>query len=174
MHLKRLHTILSFIQHTQNDKTRAEGMGCEHKEAAPGGSVVTDQFCTVTAVVVKYIDGTELHRTTHTHRSVDDICTWAVFQLTVLTLSCSVMSDSLQPTGLFVAHQAPLSMGFSMQEYWSGCHFLLQGILPTQGLNTSLLCPLHYRWILYLLSHQGNSVISNVNIWLTLHMGNSS
>ena len=24
-----------------------------------------------------------------------------------------------------VAHQAPLSMGFSRQEYWSGCHFLL-------------------------------------------------
>jgi len=25
-----------------------------------------------------------------------------------------------------VACQAPLSMGFSRQEYWSGCHFLLQ------------------------------------------------
>ena len=25
-----------------------------------------------------------------------------------------------------VARQAPLSMGFSRQEYWSGCHFLLQ------------------------------------------------
>ena len=24
------------------------------------------------------------------------------------------------------AHQAPPSMGFSRQEYWSGCHFLLQ------------------------------------------------
>ena len=44
-----------------------------------------------------------------------------------------------------VAHQAPLSMGFSRQEYWSGisfnwhCHFLLQGIFPTQGSNTHLL-----------------------------------
>ena len=27
-----------------------------------------------------------------------------------------------------VAHQAPLSMGFSRQEYWVGCHALLQGI----------------------------------------------
>ena len=26
-----------------------------------------------------------------------------------------------------VAHQAPLSMGFSRQEYWVGCHALLQG-----------------------------------------------
>ena len=29
--------------------------------------------------------------------------------------------------------QAPLSMGFSRREYWSGCHALLQGIFPTQG-----------------------------------------
>ena len=35
-----------------------------------------------------------------------------------------------------------------------GCHSLLQGIFPTQGMNPSLL---HCRWILYHLSHQGNS-----------------
>ena len=34
--------------------------------------------------------------------------------------------------------QAPLSMGFSRQEYLD-CHFLLQGIFPTQGSNSSLL-----------------------------------
>ena len=37
------------------------------------------------------------------------------------------------------ARQAPLSTGFSRQEYWSGCHALLQGIFPTQGLNPGLL-----------------------------------
>ena len=37
-----------------------------------------------------------------------------------------------------VAHQAPLSMGFPKQEHWTGCHFLLQGIFLTQGLNLSL------------------------------------
>ena len=31
-----------------------------------------------------------------------------------------------------VALQAPLSLGFSRQEYWGGCHALLQGIFPTQ------------------------------------------
>ena len=31
-----------------------------------------------------------------------------------------------------VAHQAPLSMGFSRQEYWRGLPFLLQGIFLTQ------------------------------------------
>ena len=34
-----------------------------------------------------------------------------------------------------------------------GCHFLLQGIFPTQGSNPDLL---HCRQILYLLSHQGS------------------
>ena len=34
-----------------------------------------------------------------------------------------------------------------------GCHALLQGVFPTQGLNTALL---HCRWILYHLGHQGS------------------
>ena len=38
-----------------------------------------------------------------------------------------------------VARQAPLFMGFSRQENWSGLPFLLQGIFPTQGLNLHLL-----------------------------------
>ena len=39
-----------------------------------------------------------------------------------------------------VARQAPLSIGFSRQEYWSRLPYsLLQGIFPTQGSNPSLL-----------------------------------
>ena len=48
-----------------------------------------------------------------------------------------------------VTIQAPLSMGFSRQGYWSDCHFLLQGILLTQELNPGLL---HCRQILNHLS----------------------
>ena len=59
------------------------------------------------------------------------------------TLSCVQLFE----TPWTVPCQAPLSMGFSWQEYWSGCPFLLQGIFPTQGLNLHLL---HYRWLLYL------------------------
>ena len=33
------------------------------------------------------------------------------------------------------AHQAPLSTGFSRQEHWRGCQFLLQGDLPEPGLE---------------------------------------
>ena len=43
------------------------------------------------------------------------------------------------PTLWTVAYQAPLFMGFLRQEYWTGCHFLLQGIFPIQGSNLHLL-----------------------------------
>ena len=41
--------------------------------------------------------------------------------------------------------RAPLSMGSSRQEYWSGLPCPLPGDLPTQGRNLHLLCLLHWR-----------------------------
>ena len=46
-----------------------------------------------------------------------------------LVFSLSVMSDSLV-TPWIVAHQAPLSMGFPRQEYWSGLPFPPPGDFP--------------------------------------------
>ena len=43
------------------------------------------------------------------------------------------MSDSVYPQT--VAHQAPLSMGFSRQEYWSGLPFPSPGDLPNPGIK---------------------------------------
>ena len=40
-----------------------------------------------------------------------------------------------------VARQAPLSLGFSKQEYWSGLPCHLQGIFPTQGSKLHLISP---------------------------------
>ena len=40
---------------------------------------------------------------------------------------------------LTIALQASLSSGFPRQEYWRGCHFLLQGIFLSQGLYLRLL-----------------------------------
>ena len=37
-----------------------------------------------------------------------------------------------------------------------GCHFLLEGIFLTQGLNLHLLCLLHWRQILYHWGHLGS------------------
>ena len=53
-----------------------------------------------------------------------------------------------------VVYQAPLSMGFSRQEYWSGLHFLLQGIFLTQGSN------------LHLLHWQEDSLMSYLGSWV--------
>ena len=52
------------------------------------------------------------------------------------------MSNALQPHGLYVAHQTPLSMEFSKQEYWSGLPFPVLGDLPNPGIKpTSLVSP---------------------------------
>ena len=52
----------------------------------------------------------------------------------------SVASDA--EASRTVAHQAPLSMGITRQEYWSGLPFLPQGIFPTKGSNQrSLVSP---------------------------------
>ena len=63
------------------------------------------------------------------------------------------------------ACQAPLSMEFSWQEYWSGKPFLLQGIFPNQGSNPGL--P-HCRQILYCLSHSGSC--TNTFLLICLHI----
>ena len=61
--------------------------------------------------------------------------------------SCSVMSDSLQPRGLYSPWNSPC------QNTGVGSLSLLQVIFPTQGLNPGL--P-HCRRILYQLSHEGS------------------
>ena len=50
--------------------------------------------------------------------------------------SCSVVSNSATPCS--IADQAPLSIEFSRQEYWSGLPFPSPGYLPDPGIeNTS-------------------------------------
>ena len=49
-------------------------------------------------------------------------------------LSCSIMSDSLWPHGLY-PNQVPPSMGFSRQRYWSGLPFPPPRDLPNPGVE---------------------------------------
>ena len=62
-------------------------------------------------------------------------------------LSHSVVSNSATPWT--VAHQAPLSMKFSRQGYWSGLPFPIPGELPDPGIKPVSLHLLHCRQILY-------------------------
>ena len=64
----------------------------------------------------------------------------------IISESCSVMSDSLRPHGLYSPWNSP------GQNSGVGSLSLLQGISPTQGLNPGLL---NCRQVLYQLSHKG-------------------
>ena len=59
---------------------------------------------------------------------------------------CALNQDQLFVTPWTGACWAPLSMGFPGKTTGVGCHFLLQRIFPTQGVNP---CLLFGRWILY-------------------------
>ena len=68
-------------------------------------------------------------------------------------LSCLVLSDSLRPHGLYNPPGSSVHGDSPDKNTGVGCHPLLQGIFPTQGLNPGV--P-HCRRILYHLSHQGS------------------
>ena len=87
--------------------------------------------------------------TTTTESSVESPCVCVCVCVCVKSLS----HVRLFATPWTVACQAPLSMRFSSKNTGVDCHFLLQGIFPTQGSN---LGPLHCRQTLYPLSHQGS------------------
>ena len=55
------------------------------------------------------------------------------YSLCCAVLSRSVVSDSV--TSWTAAHQAPLSTGFSRQEYWSGLPLPSPGDLPNPGIE---------------------------------------
>ena len=96
---------------------------------------------------------------------------WENFSSLVLLASLHlspyfVVVQSLSHVRLFLtlwttAHQPPLSMDFPGKSPGAGCHFLLQGIFLSQGLNLGLL---HWQVDSLPLSHQGNP--------LHVHLGN--
>ena len=88
--------------------------------------------------------------------------------LCLVAQSCLILCDPMDygPPGSSVHGDSP------GKNTGVGCHALLQGIFPTQGLNLGLL---HRRQILYPLSHQDNqaspcSVLINLklnsHVWL--------
>ena len=66
-----------------------------------------------------------------------DVCCCCLVSKYCLTL-CEPMD--------YIAHQAPLSMGFPRQEYWSGLPFPSPGVLLDPGIKTE--SP-GWQWILY-------------------------
>ena len=79
-------------------------------------------------------------------------------------VSRSVMSHSLRPQGLYPARLL-CPWDSPGTNTGVGCHSLLQEIFPAQRLNLGLL---HYRQILYRLSHQGSPMIKQPKVLMSL------
>ena len=73
---------------------------------------------------------------------------------------CMLSCVQLLETPWTIAHQAPLLLRFFPgKNARLGCHFFLQGIFPTQGLNSCLLCLLHWQADSLPLSHLGSPCV---------------
>ena len=104
-----------------------------------------------------------VHDVTKSHKELDKTERLSTAMIKMTSPFCLSLPSS--PSLFFltlwtIAYQAPLSMGFfSGKNTGVVCHFLFQGILLTQGSNSCLLCLLHRKWILYLLSHWGSPIL---------------
>ena len=92
-----------------------------------------------------------LFHLTYTFQIHPSVFKWQDFMFFLYMYVCVCVSHSVlsnSATLWTVAHQTPLSLRFSRQEYCTEYSLLslLQGIFPTQGLNPALL---HCRQILY-------------------------
>ena len=97
-----------------------------------------------------------------------EACEATVFQYWILStyrvLCLAAQSCPTSGPPWTVAHQAPLSMGFSRQEYWSGLPCPPPGDLPNLEIESR--SP-YYRWILYCLSPQGGSPLITLSYIVT-------
>ena len=109
----------------------------------------------------------------HSRGSREQGCGGCPFSLLLASLACPLPGPSLQPALLLhaqslsrvqlfatpwtIPHQAPLSMGFPRQEYWSGLPFPSPGDLPNPGIG-----PMSPVWQTSSLSlcHLGNKSLS--------------
>ena len=69
------------------------------------------------------------------HLTTDNLGNISRLVLQQSSVSHSVVSNSLWPHGLYVAHQPPLSMEFSRQGSWSGLPFPSPEDLPDPGIK---------------------------------------
>ena len=75
-----------------------------------------------------------------THATADSYIEWCVLRACSVAQPCPTLWDPLT-----AVRQAPLSMEFSRQEYWSGWPFPSPKDLPSSGAKPGLLCLLHWQ-----------------------------
>ena len=106
------------------------------------------------------------HAHTCIHVFIYRLCVCVCVCVSVCVCSHSAMSDSLHahdcsPPGSSVHGDFPA------KNTAVGCHFLLQGIFPIQGLNLNLLCLLHFQADSSPLCHLGNLDVYSYKVILT-------
>ena len=92
-------------------------------------------FCENSQVVPIKASGIYVH-VSMADREVD---VYVCIQICVMLSSCSIISN-FATIPWTAAHYAPLSMGFSRQEYWSGLPFPSPGYLPDPRNRTGISC----------------------------------
>ena len=78
---------------------------------------------------------------------VREFCIWVCFgeiNTVFINKVCVFICVCLFVTPWTLAHQAPLSMGFPRQEYWSGFPLPSAGDIPNPGIELCLLQLIHY------------------------------
>ena len=111
--------------------------------------------------------------TLYVHRNplLDLNCLWFLGQFNILTDNSMLHAwvfglwscPTLQPYGLYIVHQAPLSVGFSRQEYCSGLPCPSSRDVPDPGIEpASLICLLHL---------QAGSLTTSATWEAQLHLG---
>ena len=90
------------------------------------------------------------------------ICTWYIHECMLSHFSCVRLCATLWT----VAHQAPLSIGFSRLEFWSGLPCHPPGDLPHPGMEPTSPASPPLQALSLLLSHQGSRYIYLYKIWV--------
>ena len=98
----------------------------------------------------------EENKTTHTGTTQIEVNHFEYFGI-IFPLASNLDFAFLSTKKAFWSyHSIAFRFENSMDVSSTVCHFLLQGIFPTQGLNLCLPCLLHFRQILYPLCHWGS------------------
>ena len=93
---------------------------------------------------------------------------WTVFWCMCLHAKLLICVQ-LFATPWTVVHQAPLSMGFSRQEYWNGLPCPPPGDLPDSGIKpTSLISTRTGRQALYYYHHLGSPTGKKMKEWVVI------
>ena len=86
---------------------------------------------------------------------------WVSSPLTLCVCARALSCVQLLVTPWTTARQAPLSMGFSRQEYWNELQFPFPGDLSYPGINRVSCISCIGRKVLFPLSHQGRPTLQH-------------